>query len=270
LAPRRSGAADPEAMISRPTFAARLPTVLLCLSLAGCATTQAAPSPADPWERVNRSTYAFNDGLDRAVLKPVAKGYRRYVPQPVRTGVTNFLTNLAYPTTIVNDLLQLKFMDAVSDTTRFVVNSTFGLGGLLDPATKANLPRNNEDFGQTLGRWGVPSGPYLVIPFLGPSTLRDTPALYADYLTDGRHYISDNNIGFAFAGLSIVDRRARLIPAEQALEGAFDRYALLRNAFLDRRLYQVLDGNIREDEAGDASWYDEPVTDDPAAPAPGG
>lgn len=237
--------------------ALRLPAALLCLTLAGCATTASAPSEADPWERVNRSTYAFNDALDRAVLKPVAKGYRRYVPQFMRTGVTNFLSNLAYPTTIANDLLQLKLMDAVSDTTRLVLNSTFGLGGLFDPASRARLPRNNEDFGQTLGAWGMPSGPYLVIPFLGPSTLRDAPSLYADYLTDGRHYIADNNIGFAFAGLSIVDRRASLIPVESALEGAFDPYALIRNAYLDRREYQVLDGNVEEDETDLEDWAEE-------------
>jgi phospholipid-binding lipoprotein MlaA len=228
--------------------ALRLSAALLCLALAGCATTASAPSDADPWERVNRTTFAFNDGVDRALLKPVAKGYRRYVPQFVRTGVSNFLSNLAYPTTIANDLLQLKLMDAVQDTTRLVINTTFGLGGLFDPATRAALPRNDEDFGQTLGRWGMPSGPYLVLPFLGPSTLRDTPSMYADYLTDGRHYIAENDIEFAFAGLSIVDLRARLIPAEAALEGAFDRYALVRNAYLDRREYLVRDGDVEEED----------------------
>lgn len=243
-------------MTSFPT-ALRLPAAVLCLGLGltGCATTASAPSAADPWERVNRSTYAFNDALDRAVLKPVAKGYRRYVPQPFRTSVSNFLSNLAYPTTIVNDLLQLKLMDAVSDTTRLVLNTTFGLGGLFDPASRAGLRRNNEDFGQTLGAWGVPAGPYLVIPFLGPSTLRDAPSLYADYLTDTRHYIADNSIDFAFVGLSIVDRRASLIPLEAALEGAFDPYALIRNAYLDRREYQVRDGEVaEEDDLGPEDW----------------
>ncbi|MBS1199364.1 MAG: transporter [Proteobacteria bacterium] len=258
-------------MTPTPT-ALRLPVALLCLGLAGCATTASAPSEADPWERVNRSTYAFNDSLDRAVLKPVAKGYRRYVPQPLRTSVTNFLSNLAYPTTIANDLLQLKLMDVVSDTTRLVLNTTFGLGGLFDPASRAGLPRNDEDFGQTLGAWGVPSGPYVVIPLLGPSTLRDAPSLYVDYLTDGRHYIADNNIGFAFAGLSIVDLRARLIPVEAAIEGAFDPYALTRNAYLDRREYRVRDGNVEADEdLGTEDWPEEPgepeEPESPGAPA---
>jgi phospholipid-binding lipoprotein MlaA len=242
-----------------PTVAG-LPAALLCLMLAGCATTGSAPSRSDPWERVNRSTYAFNDALDTAILKPVAKGYVRVVPGFMRTSVSNFLSNLAYPTTIANDLLQLKLMDAVTDTTRLVLNTVFGLGGLFDPATRAGLPRNDEDFGQTLGRWGVPAGPYLMLPFLGPSTLRDAPSLYADYLTDGRHYVGDNRVGFAFAGLSIVDRRARLIPLEEAVKEAFDPYALIRNAYLDRREYRVRDGDVPEEEldpeaaeAGEAS-----------------
>lgn len=264
-------------MTSSPT-ALRLPAVLVCALLAGCASTASAPSPADPFEKVNRATHEFNDTLDRAILKPVAKGYRRYVPQFMRTGVTNFISNLAYPTTLANDLLQLKLMDAVTDTTRLVLNSTFGLGGLLDPASKAGLPRNDEDFGQTLGRWGVPSGPYLVLPLMGPSTLRDAPALYADYLTDGRHYVAENEIGFAFAGLSIVDRRARLIPAEAAIEGAFDPYAVIRNAYLDRREYQVRDGDVDEgaedelwpEDADDAAGGEVPDGDEAPEPMPAG
>ena len=127
----------------------------LCAVLAGCATTRAAPSDSDPWERMNRGTFAFNDAIDRAVLKPVARAYRRYVPQFMRTGVTNFLSNLAYTTTLANNVLQLKLKDAASDTGRLLLNSTLGIGGLLDPATDAGLPRNDEHFGQTLGRWGL-------------------------------------------------------------------------------------------------------------------
>jgi phospholipid-binding lipoprotein MlaA len=179
----------------------------------------------------------------------------------MRSGVRNFLSNLAYPTTIVNDLLQFKLLDTVSDTTRLVLNSTFGLGGLLDPATAAGLPRNDEDFGQTLGRWGMPSGPYLVLPLLGPSTLRDAPTLYADYLTDGRHYIGDNNIEFGLAGLSVVNKRAGLLPFDETLQGAFDRYALVRNAYLDRREYKVRDGEVEEPD------FDE--GDDVTAESPG-
>ena len=228
----------------------RLPAALLCLLLSGCATTASSPSDADPWERVNRSTYAFNDAIDRAVLKPVAKGYRRYVPQWMRTGVTNFLSNLAYPTVIVNNVLQLKLMDAVSDTTRLVLNTTFGLGGLFDPASKAGLPRNDEDFGQTLGYWGMPSGPYVVIPFLGPSTLRDAPSLYVDYLTDARHYLGANP------------------PAEAMIQDAFDPYAVTRNAYLDRREYQVRDGDVEPEDLEFEDWPEEEDAGEPA-PAPG-
>lgn len=244
-------------MSERTRRAAGLFLATLCLALAGCATTRIAPSESDPWERMNRGTYAFNDAIDRAVLKPVARAYRRYVPQFMRTGMTNFLTNLAYTTTLANNILQLKLKDAASDTGRLLLNTTLGLGGLLDPATDAGLPRNDEDFGQTLGRWGVPAGPYLVLPFLGPSTLRDAPSLYVDIQTDVRRHIANNSIDFAFAGISIVDRRARLLPAEAAIEGAFDPYALIRNAYLDRREYLVRDGDVPEQDLEDEAWFEE-------------
>jgi phospholipid-binding lipoprotein MlaA len=243
----------------RPTRPLAMMIVTAGLALTGCATVEAgAPrTQADPFERLNRSTYAFNDAVDRTVLKPVATAYRRFAPQPVRTGVTNFLSNLSYPTTMVNNALQLKLLAALSDAGRIVLNTTLGLGGLLDPASAAGLARNDEDFGQTLGWWGVPAGPYLMLPLLGPSTLRDGPALYADYLTDARHYIGENDLEFAFTGISIVDRRARLIPAERALEGAFDRYALIRNAYLQRREYLVRDGDMPEDDLEEDLFLDD-------------
>lgn len=238
-----------------------------CLLLGGCAATLSAPSADDPWERVNRSTYAFNDAIDRAALKPVAKGYRRFVPRVARTGVSNFLSNLAYPTTLVNNLLQLKLRDALSDTARLLLNSTLGLGGLLDPATDAGLARNDEDFGQTLGRWGVPAGPYLVIPLLGPSTLRDTPAQYPDYLSNARHYVDDDTAELALGALAVVDQRARLIPVEETFDGAFDRYALMRNAYLQRREYLVRDGDVPAEPLDEEPWLEEAAPDDPPPPA---
>ena len=242
----------------------RATVVACCLTLAGCATTRSAPSPGDPWERVNRGTYAFNDAVDRAVLKPVARGYQRAVPGVVRTGVTNFLSNLAYPTTLVNNLLQFKFKAALSDTARLLLNTTLGLGGLLDPATDVGLARNDEDFGQTLGRWGVRSGPYLVLPLLGPSTLRDTPASYPDYLTNARHYIDDNTVELALGGLAIVERRARLLSVDATLAGAYDPYALMRNAFLQRREYMVRDGDVPVEPVDEDPWLED---DAPTAPA---
>lgn len=228
-------------------------TVAVCALLAGCASTQRAPSPRDPWEGLNRATWEFNQVLDKGLVKPVAKGYRKFVPQFARTGVNNFLTNLGYTTTIVNNLLQLKMLDAASDTARFVINSSLGLGGLFDPATDAGLDRHDEDFGQTLGWWGVPSGPFLMLPLFGPSTLRDGPSLVADYYTDVRSHVDNTGreIDFAYAGLTVINARARILPAEAALEGAYDRYALVRNAYLDRREYVVHDGTVPDKQADD-------------------
>jgi phospholipid-binding lipoprotein MlaA len=249
------------------------------LSLAGCATT-GARTPGDPLERMNRATYRFNDAVDRAVLKPVATGYRNHVPGVVQRGVDNFLDNLSYPTTIVNDLLQLKLKDTLTDIGRFAVNSTLGLAGILDPASKFGIPRNDEDFGQTLGRWGVPSGPYVVLPFLGPSTLRDAPALYVDGQTDLRVALDDVDSGvrWGLAGLSVVNRRAELLSFDGSISAAYDPYAFVRNAWLQRREYQVKDGNVPDDIPLDES-SDEPLVDpetgetvvvptEDAAPAP--
>ena len=251
------------------TVRARLGTALLILSLAGCATTSGTATPGDPLERWNRGVHKFNDAIDRGVLKPVAKRYRKYVPQVVRTGISNALTNLAYPTTIVNDLLQLKLKDTAVDIGRFALNSTLGLGGLLDPASRVGLARNDEDFGQTLGRWGVPPGPYLVLPLLGPSTLRDTPALAADSQTDLRTQLDLKTAERAtLAALSVIDRRAGLLSYDDQLARAFDPYAFVRDAWLQRREYKVRDGNVPDEEP----WPEDELppeeeSAEPAAPA---
>ena len=224
-----------------------LVAAMLALILAGCATTQKTV-PQDPWERFNRGSQRFNDALDRAVLKPVATRYRRHVPRVIRTGVTNLLGHLEFPTTIVNDLLQFKLRDTAADIGRFVLNSTLGIGGLLDPATRVGIPRNDEDFGQTLGRWGVPAGPYLVLPLLGPSTLRDTPAIAVDSQTDLRVQLNfDTGTRVALGVLTVVDRRASFLSTDATLDSAFDRYAFIRNAWLQRREYQVRDGDVPEE-----------------------
>ncbi|MGH8310724.1 MAG: MlaA family lipoprotein, partial [Steroidobacteraceae bacterium] len=201
----------------------------------------------------------MNDALDRALLKPVASGYQRHVPQVVRTGISNVISNLAFPTTIVNDLLQLKVVDTAADIGRFALNSTLGIGGLLDPASRAGIRRNEEDFGQTLGRWGVPAGPYLVLPLLGPSSLRDAPALAADAQTDLRVQLDLNpEERIALGVLSTVDRREGLLAADPTLDAAFDRYAFIRNAWLQRREFQVRDGDVPEDEPLPDEFEDEP------------
>ena len=219
----------------------------LIASLAGCATTNMG-TPGDPLERMNRATYRFNHSIDRAVLRPVATAYLNHVPQLVQQGIDNFLENLAFPTTIVNDLLQLKIKDTLVDLGRFTVNTTLGLGGLLDPASHFGIPKNDEDFGQTLGRWGVPSGPYVVVPFLGPSSVRDAPSLYVDGQTDLRVALHiDNKVEWTLAGISLVHRRSELLPFDAQFDAAYDRYAFIRNAWLQRREYQVKDGDVPDD-----------------------
>jgi len=246
---------------SRAEFCA----ITLALLLGGCATTESTV-PEDPFERMNRGTQRFNDAFDRTLLKPVASGYRGVVPGFLRTGISNLLSNLALPTTIVNDLLQLKLKDTAADIGRFVLNSTLGVGGLLDPATRVGMPRNDEDFGQTLGRWGMPVGPYVVLPLLGPSTLRDAPALAVDAQTDLRVQLDlDTEARVALAIVSAVERRARFLAADEALNRAFDRYAFIRNAWLQRREFLVRDGDVPdeappEEEIEEPGDYAPPVT----------
>jgi phospholipid-binding lipoprotein MlaA len=217
----------------------------LSLLITGCATApNAKRDPRDPFERVNRATYRFNDAFDRALLKPAAKGYKKVTPQFVRTGVSNFFDNLEQPTVILSDLLQAKFRPALSDTGRFVMNTTIGLGGLLDPASAAGLDRNDEDFGQAFGKWGVPPGPYLVIPFFGFSTVRDGIGSIGEVYTDPTHYVERDAWRYSINGLGVIDTRVGLLDTEQALENTFDRYAFIRNAFLQRREYQVSDGAV--------------------------
>lgn len=224
-----------------------LVTATLMLSLPGCATTQQAANH-DPWERFNRGMQRFNDASDRTVMKPVATGYLKHVPRVIRISVNNLLGHLSFPTTIVNDLLQLKLLATAADIGRFALNSTLGIGGLLDPATRVGIPHNREDFGQTLGRWGVPDGPYLVLPVVGPLTLRDAASLLVDTQTDLRvrlHLSTSANV--ALGVLTLVDRRASFLSADEMLESAFDRYAFIRDAWLQRREYQVRDGDVPEE-----------------------
>lgn len=215
--------------------------VLLSFSLLGCATNG---DRRDPLEPINRGIYKFNDAVDKAVIKPVATGYKEVVPGPVRTAVGNFFSNLDDVLVLLNDLLQFKLEQAASDFSRLVWNTTLGIAGLIDVGSKMDLPKRNEDFGQTLGYWGVGNGPYLVLPFLGPSTLRDTVGLVVDSHFDPlwqHDPISERNTAY---GLHTIDTRARLLDAEKVLEeAAIDRYIFLRDAYLQRRRGLVYDGN---------------------------
>jgi phospholipid-binding lipoprotein MlaA len=209
--------------------------------------------PNDPWERLNRATYAFNQALDRMLAKPAAKAYKAITPEPVRGAVANFVANLDYPTVIVNDVLELKPIQFGSDTARFVVNSTVGLGGLMDPASHIGLPSHHMDFGQTLGYWGVPAGPFLMLPVLGPSDLRDAPGEVVDRYTSIPHHLKHKTEDYGVTALSLLARRAELLATDDALDSAYDPYALLRDSYVARRNYLTHDGNVPEDS------YDDPV-----------
>jgi phospholipid-binding lipoprotein MlaA len=239
----------------------KLPAVmLLSLSLLGCATNG---DPRDPLEPLNRGIYKFNDTVDKAVLKPVATGYKEAMPGPVRTAVGNFFSNLDDVLVLLNDLLQFKVEQAASDFSRLVWNTSVGIAGLIDVATPMDLPKHNEDFGQTLGYWGVNNGPYLVLPFFGPSTLRDTVGTVVDVQFDpvAQHTpVAERNSAIA---IHTVDNRSRLLEAEEVFdEAAIDRYVFLRDAYLQRRRGLVYDGNPPREKFEDD---DDPV---PAAPRP--
>jgi len=217
--------------------------------IGGCATVDPDfADPRDPWEGFNRAMYSFNDTLDRAIIKPLAQGYNAIVPSPVNKGVTNFFSNLADVTSAINNLLQFKVGRAFSDLGRVAVNTTIGIGGLFDVASNMDLPRYGEDFGQTLGTWGVASGPYIVLPIIGPSSGRDTVGVVVDWFTDPVTYVEDDTLRWSLRGLDLIDTRADLLNASRVLDqAALDPYAFVRDAYLQRRRSEVHDGNPPEE-----------------------
>jgi phospholipid-binding lipoprotein MlaA len=220
---------------------------LLLLALGGCATSPGG-DPRDPLEGFNRSVFSFNESVDKAVLKPVATGYENVVPQFVRDRVDSFFGNLGDAWSAVNLLLQAKPVPALETGMRFAFNSTLGLGGLFDIAGDAGMERRTEDFGQTLGRWGVGSGPYLVLPILGPSTVRDTGALAADFQAAPAAWFQERRDQAGVTVLQVISTRARLLSATRQIdEIALDKYLLIRDGFLVRRRNQVYDGNPPEE-----------------------
>lgn len=200
----------------------------------------------DPWEPVNRAIFRFNDTLDTYTLKPVARTYNRFMPQPLNDGISNVFNNLSEPRNLVNNTLQGKFHDAGVDVARFLLNTTVGVVGVFDVATRMGLQRNDEDFGQTLGAWGVSSGPYVVLPLLGPSTVRDggarIPEALADYSYTGQiDHVRTRNTAL---GTDLVDTRAAVLEQERLIRG--DRYTFVRNAFLQNREFKVRDGDVED------------------------
>jgi phospholipid-binding lipoprotein MlaA len=210
---------------------------------AGCASTHPG-NPADPIESLNRGIYKFNDTVDKAVAKPVAQGYSAVVPPPVRLMVGNFFSNLDDIIITVNDLLQFKIKQAISDSGRILVNSTVGIYGVADVASAVGMEKHNEDFGQTLGYWGVGSGPYIVLPILGPSTLRDSVGLYADSRPSKLRRVSHMRTRNQLYLTKAIDTRSQLLEQEKVIEeAAIDPYEFIRDAYLLRRQSLVYDGN---------------------------
>ncbi len=198
----------------------------------------------------------------------MTRAYVRVVPQPIRTGVSNFFDNLNTPTVMINDALQGKLLAAANDLGRFLLNSTVGLAGILDPATPAGLAHNDEDFGQTLGAWGVHPGPFVELPILGPSDVRDGTSKLVDTYTNPRQYINNTTVRYAIYLPYLVDRRAALLSLDDTLKRVYDPYAFIRDAYLQRRAYLVSDGKVTDDEPLVDPEADNPDADKGAAPAP--
>ncbi|OQW94259.1 MAG: ABC transporter [Beggiatoa sp. IS2] len=227
--------------------------------LAGCTTNPANP---DPLEKFNRHIFTFNEKVDKVILKPVAQTYQAVVPKPVDEGVTNFFSNINDVVVVTNDVFQFKFKQAATDTTRLLLNSTLGIFGVFDIASKVGLPKHEEDFGQTLGYWGLESGPYLMLPFFGPSSLRDLAGRGVDILADPRVYYADEaklrNFFMTTDVVKIIDMRADYLDMEQVLDtAALDRYTYIRDAYLQRRKYLVYDGNLPKEILEEEGLFDD-------------
>ncbi|WP_428604337.1 MlaA family lipoprotein [Sedimenticola sp.] len=216
---------------------------LMAAVLSGCATTGDYQDPRDPIEGFNRAMYSFNEGLDDILMKPLAKGYKAITPAPVDTGISNFFGNLADVGSAINNLLQFKLERAATDVGRVLVNSTIGLLGFIDVASNMNMQKYGEDFGQTMGAWGMDPGPYIVLPFFGPSSGRDTVGLVVDWYTDPVRYVKPNHWRNSLIGLRAIDTRADLLSASRVLEeAALDPYEFQRDAYLQKRRNDVYDG----------------------------
>ncbi len=229
--------------------------------LVGCASTQELSGDnTDALESYNRAMFAFNDAVDKAIFKPVAKVYRRVLPEPVTTSIGNFFSNLNDVVVLVNDLLQFKLHLAAMDSSRIVFNTTFGMAGFFDVASHMELPKHNEDFGQTLGYWGIGDGYYLVLPLLGPSTVRDSIGLVGNFFTNPITWATDSDaVAWGLWGLDLINRRSSLLRIERALaDEQIDPYSFQRGAYLQQRRNLVYDGNPPEPAKPDFDAVSEP------------
>lgn len=239
--------------------------MLALLALGGCAT-----QGPDPWEGPNRAIFQFNETVDRWVMEPAAEGWDFVMPERAEQGVTNFFANLRMPLVFLNNLLQAKPVAAGQDVGRFVVNTTVGVAGFFDVASRLDIPAHDEDFGQTLGYYGLSPGPYMVLPLLGPSSVRDTVGLGVDGVSRPEVWLIDLGIRLGAAGIDAVNTRAQLLEeVRESRESAFDFYVFVRNAYLSNRARKVRDGEPQAEESADDLYYvdeleESPPEDEPA------
>lgn len=243
-----------ETQKSTPFASRTLGLLIISGALSGCSTTPTTQADKDPWESWNRDVHGFNNDVDDAILKPLAKGYQDVTPNPVDESITNVFSNINDIGVTINDFLQLKFTQGGMDASRFLINTTAGVVGIFDVAKMIDLPKHDEDFGQTLGFWGVPSGSYMVLPFLGASSPRDTVGLIGDALFNPLTYVSffggfaANAATAAATGVDVTDTRSDLMSSEKILnEASVDRYDFVKNAYQQRREYLIHDGNPPEE-----------------------
>jgi len=243
---------------------ARPASLVACLIIiSGCASKQTIEQGdvLDPFEPVNRSIYRFNELADKYVARPVAKGYQFIAPSVIRTGVTHFFDNLSYPVDIINAVLQGKFKQAGLDTSRLVINTTIGVLGFMDPATDVGLAKHDEDFGQTMGVWGIPDGPYIMVPFFGPRTIRSGVGDLADLYVNPQFQLFSSSVQTKLNIFWLIHQRSRLIGIDEEIQRAFDRYAFVRDAYMQNREYLLYDGNPPEEEF-DYEFDDEEFEDE--------
>ncbi len=245
---------------------AALCTIIVTM-FAGCAgnippAAKENRAPSDPWEPLNRRIHNFNQGVDKVSFKPLAKGYQRVLPETMQRGVNNFSKNLLGPLFIINNFLQGKFRRGFSETGRFLANSTWGILGLVDVGADLGMEPYREGFGQTLAVWGVPDGPYVVVPILGPRTLRGAVTIPLFFLADPLHYVDDDTLRWSIYAVRAVDLRANLFTAEALIEDSFDRYLTIRESYLQHQQFLIYDGDPPEDDDFYDDFYDEEFDED--------
>jgi phospholipid-binding lipoprotein MlaA len=243
--------------LCRTSNLVKISLLSLVLLQSACTSTSNTTKNIDPFEPINRPIYKFNDITDRYLLRPLGQGYNFILPQPVRNGVGNFYDNITYPVTIVNGFLQGKFEQGTRDTVRFIANSTFGILGFFDVASRGDLERHDEDLGQTFARWGIPQGPYIVIPLLGPSTVRDGIGIFGNVQVNPLIQMSNTSVRDKLLILWYIESRAALIGPDEVIRDAFDPYLFIRDAYLQNRQFLINDSTTPVDDFFEDDFEDE-------------